>query len=61
MKKTKNKYSYLYVLQGNYGCGDGWDDLTSSEDYGEIRQDLKAYKENEGGRYRIIHRREPAK
>lgn len=61
MKKTKNKYTYLHVLQGNYGYGHGWEDLTTSEDRSEVKQDLKAYKENEGGRYRIIHRREPAK
>lgn len=55
MKKT-NKYIYLYVLQGFYGYG--WDDLTASENYSEIREDLKAYRENEHGKYRIIQRRE---
>ena len=51
-----NKYIYLNVLQGNYGYG--WDDLTASESYKEIKQNLKAYRENEGGLYRIIERRE---
>jgi hypothetical protein len=23
----QNKYLYLYVLQGNYGYGHGWEDL----------------------------------
>ncbi len=57
-KKTRvknNKWEYLYVWQGDYGYG--WDDLTASEDYREIRQDLKDYRENERGRYRIINRR----
>ena len=52
----KNKYCYLFVLQGNYG--QGWEDLTASESRKEMRDDLKAYRENEGGSYRIIQRRE---
>lgn len=54
--KKKNKYKYLFVLQGDYG--QGWEDLTCSESYKEIREDLRAYRLNEGGEYRIIHRRE---
>lgn len=53
----KNKYVYLFVLQGNYGYY-GWEDLISSENRQEVRDDLKAYRENEGGIYRIIRRRE---
>jgi hypothetical protein len=54
------KYTYLYVLQGNYGFG--WEDLTAEEQsvkgsFKRIRQDKKAYIENEGGRYRIVERR----
>lgn len=52
----KNKYIYLYVLQGVYSCK--WEDLTYSENYKEIKADLKAYRENEKGIYRIIQRRE---
>ena len=52
----KNKYRYLYVLQGIYSCK--WEDLTYSENYKEIKADLKAYRENEKGIYRIIQRRE---
>ena len=51
-----NKYTYLYVLQGKY---DGWEDLTASESYKEVRADLLAYRLNEGGQYRIINRRHP--
>lgn len=51
-----NKYLYYYVLQGNYGYG--WEALTQSENYNEIKNDLKAYRKNEGGCYRIISRRE---
>ena len=60
MKKT-TKYIYLKVLQGNYGYG--WDDLESAEinkpdQIEELRQDLKAYRENQPAAYRIIRRRE---
>lgn len=62
------KYRYLYVLQGDYGYG--WEDL-SAEDKNDwpdvlngpgpmarIRQTRKEYRENEGGTYRIVERRE---
>jgi hypothetical protein len=56
----KNKFEYTYVLQGHYG--QGWEDLTAAEKTWEgrkeIRSDLKAYRVNEGGSYRIINRRE---
>lgn len=51
----QNKYEYYHVLQGNYG--QGWEDLTAGT-YLEVKQNLKEYRENEGGSYRIINRRE---
>ena len=56
-----NKYTYLYVLQGNYGFG--WEDLTCENKsifgaWGRIKQTKREYIENEGGHYRIISRRE---
>lgn len=53
----RNKYVYLHVLQGHYGTN-GWEDLCASESYREVRDDLRAYRENEGGCYRLIQRRE---
>lgn len=57
-----NKYNYLRVLQGNYGAH-GWEDLTAADDTPvgrkEVRDNLKDYRSNEGGHYRIISRREP--
>lgn len=53
--KTKNKYQYLYILQGYYSYG--WEDLTVSEIYKEVEQNKKEYQENECGHYRIIQRR----
>ena len=55
--KKKNKYQYLYILQGNYGYGHGFEGLTSSESYREVKDNLKDYRLNEGGNYRIICRR----
>ena len=54
--KTRNKYIYLYIVQGNYSFG--WEDLTASESYRECKADIKAYRDNEGGAFRIIERRE---
>ena len=57
-----NKFNYLYVLQGNYGYGHGWEDLTAAinsfKGWKEVKADKKSYVENEGGTYRIIERRE---
>lgn len=52
-----NKYEYLHVLQGRYG--QGWEDLCAGT-WREMRDDCKAYRNNEGGAYRIIQRRELA-
>jgi hypothetical protein len=62
--KPAAKYSYLFVLQGDYGYGHGWEDLTAEDkaDPGaraRIRATHRAYLTNEGGRYRIVSRREP--
>ena len=54
----KNKYNYLHILQGFYGYGHGWEDLTASENHREVYRDLKSYQDNEGGHYRVIQRRE---
>jgi len=50
------KYSYLHILQGNYNYG--WEDLCASESREEVRANLKDYRENAPGAYRIIQRRE---
>jgi hypothetical protein len=42
-----------FVLQGRYGH---WEDLTSEETHKAAREQLKCYRENEGGTYRIIRR-----
>jgi hypothetical protein len=50
-----NKYEYFHVLQGQYGHG--WEDLAAGT-FREMRQNRKEYRDNEGGSYRIIKRRE---
>jgi hypothetical protein len=53
------KFDYLVILQGHYGHG--WEDLTAATDDSkgreEVKNDLRAYRENEGGLYRVIRRR----
>lgn len=62
-----NKYKYYKVIQGNYGHG--WDDedfhITNSSysfisgvDYQRFKDNLKAYRENGQGSYRVIKRKE---
>ena len=56
----KNKYLYLFVVQGNYGYGYGWEDLCQSESWKEAKSDLRSYRENETQYpHRLIKRREP--
>ncbi len=46
-----------WILQSDYGYGDGWEDLCAEEFRTEINQRLKEYRENEGGIYRVVTRR----
>lgn len=56
MKKSKNKYLYLFIVQGNYGYG--WDDLEECVSYIEARTAWKDYAINEVNYpHRIIKRR----
>ena len=55
----RNKYIYLYVIQGYYNSYYGWEDLTESEDKKCAIDDLKAYNKNElNYPHRLIQRRE---
>lgn len=49
-----SKYEYLWIVQGLY---DKWEDLTASLCWKEAKIDLKAYRDNEPGRFRLIQRR----
>jgi len=60
------KYRYEKILQGNYGSG--WDDLTAydcdstgwikdREQRLALKDDAKAYRDNEPNAHRIIKRR----
>ncbi len=50
-----NKYEYLWIIQGYYAR---WEDLSAYDIYKEAKADLRAYRENEKGVFRIIKRRE---
>ena len=50
--------TYLFVLQGHYGTG--WEDIYASYDYEEVLMNRRAYIANEGGRYRVVRRKEEA-
>lgn len=50
-----NKYSYLWIIQGLY---QRWEDLSAYESLREAKADLKAYRVNEQGTFRVIQRRE---
>jgi hypothetical protein len=54
----QNKYTYMLVLQGNYGYGHGWEDLTAEKTYSEMKVRRREYRENEPGTpTRVIKRR----
>jgi len=54
---TARKTRDLYVVQGNYGYGHGWEDLTAAETRKEARSLLKDYRENEPSTpTRLVHK-----
>jgi hypothetical protein len=57
IKKDKkiNKWSHVWVIQGNYGGG--WEDVTEEDDRFEARARLKEYDANESYPHRKILRR----
>lgn len=55
---SSKKFVYLYVVQGYYKPGHGWEDLCASEVWKEAKADARAYRENTPAPIRIIHRRE---
>ncbi len=53
------KTKLVWVVQGNYGYGHGWEDLTAEENGNEARARIREYRENERGvPFRLIRRRE---
>lgn len=50
-----SRFEHYYVLQGRYAFG--WEDLCAGDNK-ECRDALRDYRTNEGGNYRIIHRKE---
>lgn len=64
--KRENKYTYYKVIQGNYGTGWNDEDFHECDSTGYmpqearalLRENLRLYRENGGGIYRVIFRRE---
>ena len=57
MTTKTNKYSYVKVIQGNFGYG--WEDVCEydKQDYSLVKNDLKEYRLSNTGAYRVINRR----
>ena len=57
MTVKQNKYSYVKVIQGNYGYG--WEDVSEydKKEFSMVRHDLKEYRLSNTGAYRVINRR----
>ena len=57
MSKRRNKFTYLHVIQGDYGGG--FEDVDQDEDFRLARANFKLYRENEPQySHRMIKRRE---
>lgn len=52
-----NKFKYLWIVQGHYGCSCGWEDVTASDNLKEAIQDLKDHRDNQSYPFRLIQRR----
>ena len=52
-----NKYSYVKVIQGNFGYG--WEDVCeyNKQEFATVKNDLKEYRLSNTGSYRVIDRR----
>lgn len=57
MTIKQNKYSYVKVIQGNYGYG--WEDVSGydKQEFATVKNDLKEYRLSNTGSYRVIDRR----
>jgi hypothetical protein len=54
----KRKTEDEYIVQGNYNCGYGWEDVTAESTRKEAKERLKEYRENEPQYpHRLIKRR----
>ena len=57
MNTKQNKYSYVKVIQGNFGYG--WEDVCeyNKQEFTTVKNDLKEYRLSNTGAYRVIDRR----
>ena len=59
--KRVPKTRLIWVVQGNYGYGQGWEDVTAETERKEALARLREYRENSPGSHRLIQRREKIK
>ena len=57
MTAKQTKYSYVKVIQGNFGYG--WEDVSEydKQEFATVKNDLKEYRLSNTGAYRVIDRR----
>lgn len=53
------KTKLIYVVQGNYGYGHGWEDENEEDNWTDAKRSIKEYRDNGSGSYRLIKRRVP--
>lgn len=58
MTKRITKTTLMYIVQGYYD-DHGWEDLCGSVVYRESRDNIREYRDNAPGPYRLIKRRVP--
>jgi hypothetical protein len=55
VRKTKD----IWVVQGNYGYGHGWEDVNAEETWTDAKRSIREYRENEPGvSFRVRKKRE---
>lgn len=59
----RNKYTYLYVIQQDWGYGHGWEDVDAYDKadpfaYTNARKSIATYRQEQPVRTRMIERRE---
>lgn len=57
MYKYKRKTYDTWDICKNYGYGDGLEVVCTEDNYKDAKMNIKLYRENEGGSFKLIKRR----
>lgn len=61
-RSRNGTYRFFWAVQGNYGYGHGWEDVTAEDSWSEAKARLREYRENEPGvPFRVRRKREHVK